>query len=72
MRQVQNSGQDKVIESVWFEQCDYDIISQMIEQRGIEQYGFDTALKLIIREWYEMQGEIPGAKFSISRKIDPQ
>ena len=40
---------------------DIEIIEMVAQQRGLENNGFDTAVKLIIREWLEMQEELPCA-----------
>ena len=40
---------------------DIEIIEMVAQQRGLEYNGFDTTVKLIIREWLEMQEELPCA-----------
>ena len=47
---------------------DIEIIEMVAQQRGLEYNGFDTAVKLIIREWLEMQEELPCALFPVMDK----
>ena len=48
--------------------CDLDLVQQVAQQRGLGIYELDTALGLIIREWVEMQEELPCAIFPVTNK----
>ena len=40
------------------ERCDYDTIKQVAQNRGLGKKGFSAALRLIIREWKELNSKI--------------
>jgi len=51
--------QDTIQQTVYLLPSDVKIIEMVAQQRGLENNSFDTAVKLIIREWLEMQEELP-------------
>jgi hypothetical protein len=53
--------QDTIQQVITLLPSDIKIIEMVAQQRGLETNGFDTAVKLIIREWLEMQEELPCA-----------
>ena len=53
--------QDTIQQVITLLPSDIKIIEMVAVQRGLEHNGFDTAVKLIIREWLEMQEELPCA-----------
>ena len=44
---------------------DLDLVQQDARQRDLSTNNLDTALGLIIREWLEMQEELPCALFPV-------
>lgn len=50
---------DHIQREIYLKPSDIEIIEMVAQQRGLETNGFDTAVKLIIREWLEMQEELP-------------
>jgi len=40
------------------ERRDYDTIKQVAQDKGLGKKGFSAALRLIIREWKELQSKI--------------
>ena len=62
------SQHDHIQRAIHLHQCDIEIIEMVAQQRGLETNGFDTAVKLIIREWLEMQEELPCALFPVTDK----
>ena len=40
------------------ERRDYDLIKQVAQDKGLGKKGFSAALRLIIREWKELQSKI--------------
>ena len=53
---------------IYLHPSDIEIIEMVAQQRGLDTNGFDTAVKLIIREWLEMQEELPCALFPVMDK----
>ena len=51
--------QDHIQREIYLKPSDIEIIEMVAQQRGLDTNGFDTAVKLIIREWLEMQEELP-------------
>ena len=37
------------------ERSDYDLVKQIARQRGLGSRGFSAAMRMIIREWWQMQ-----------------
>ena len=37
------------------EQSDYNIVRRLAEERGLGEKGFSAALRMIIREWAQLQ-----------------
>ena len=42
-----------------FEPSDYQVVRRVADQRGFGEKGFSAALRLIIREWQELQIQYP-------------
>ena len=59
MPRITPPQQDPIQQVVTLLPSDIEIIEMVAQQRGLENNGFDTAVKLIIREWLEMQEELP-------------
>jgi hypothetical protein len=38
-----------------FERCDYDLVKQVAKKRGLGNRGFSAAVRMILREWSELQ-----------------
>ena len=53
--------QDTIQQVITLLPSDIKIIEMVAQQRGLGKDGYDTAVKLIIREWLEMQEELPCA-----------
>ena len=47
---------------------DLELVQQVARQRGLGTNDLDTTLGLIIREWLEMQEELPCALFPVMDK----
>jgi hypothetical protein len=62
------SQYDHIQQEIYLKPSDIEIIEMVAQQRGLETNGFDTAVKLIIREWLEMQEELPCALFPVMDK----
>ena len=62
------SQHDHIQREIYLKPSDIEIIEMVAQQRGLENNGFDTAVKLIIREWLEMQEELPCALFPVMDK----
>ena len=41
------------------EQSDYNIVRRLAEERGLGDKGFSAALRMIIREWSQLQFQDP-------------
>ena len=59
--------QDTIQQTVYLHPCDIKIIEMVAQQRGLETNGFDTAVKLIIHEWLEVQEDMPCITFPLFR-----
>ncbi len=46
---------DKIVRNVLLRQKDFDIVKLLVEKKGLGEKGFSAALRIIIREWYEIQ-----------------
>ena len=56
--------------TISIEQCYIDLIQMVAQQRGLSETNLETALQLILREWLEMQEELPGAAFPVASRVD--
>ena len=45
--------------TISLEQCDFELLQMVAQQRGLGANDLDIAFGLIIREWLEMQEELP-------------
>ena len=48
---------DYVPRMINLERSDYQIVKRMAEERGLGVKGFSAALRMIIREWQEIDQE---------------
>ena len=46
-------------QTITLEQCDFDLIQMVASQRGLGDDQLEAALGLILREWLELQEELP-------------
>ena len=42
---------------------DYELVQHVARQRGLGENDLHRAVQLILREWLELQEELPGAAF---------
>lgn len=61
---------DHTQNTISIEQCYFDLIQMVAQQRGLSETNLETALQLILREWLEMQEELPGAAFPVASRVD--
>jgi hypothetical protein len=61
---------DHIHNTISIEQCDFDLLQMVAQQRGLGETDLETTLQLILREWLEMQEELPGATFPTARIVD--
>jgi hypothetical protein len=57
-------------QKISLKQCDFDLIQMVAQQRGLSETNLETALQLILREWLELQEELPGTEFPIASMVD--